>query len=97
MSREEREALDALLENVPSSRRSLLKQLLIGGGTLAGLIPLSSVVSAQDDTSAKGKNGKGKDGKGKHGKGKHGKGKAKGKGKGDEGSADEGKGKGKTP
>ena len=78
MSRGTRDAVDAVLQHVKSSRRDLLKRLLIGSGA-ALLVPMSSVLAdAQEPGPAKGK-GKGK-GKGKA-KGK-GKGKAKGKGKG---------------
>ena len=82
MSQDTRDAVDKVLLNVKSSRRDLLKRLLIGSGA-ALLIPVSTVVAdAQVTEPGRGK-GKRK-GKGKRtgtGKGR-GKGKAKGKAKG---------------
>ncbi len=75
MSRETRDAVDAVLQNVKSSRRDLLKRLLIGGSA-ALLIPMSSVLADAQPGQGKGKS-KGK----RKGKGK-GKGRSKGKGKG---------------
>ena len=73
MSGETRDRMEAVLQNVKSSRRDLLKRLLIGSGA-ALLIPMSSVLAnAKEPGQGKGKKGKrGKKGK-KGAKGKKGK------------------------
>ena len=57
MSRETRDRLDAVLQNVKSSRRDLLKRLLVGGGA-ALLVPMSAVLADAQDTTAKAKKAK---------------------------------------
>jgi hypothetical protein len=46
MSRETQEQLEALLLHVEPSRRDLLKRLLMGGGAVALLAPMSKVLAA---------------------------------------------------
>ena len=58
MSKESRDKLEALLQQVTPSRRELLKRLLIGGGILA--VAPSSVVLAQADGEQERRPGKGK-------------------------------------
>jgi len=53
MSRETRDPVEAVLENVKSSRRDVLKRLLIGAGAMALMVPMSSVLAnAQEATGA---------------------------------------------
>ena len=68
MSQDTRDRVDAVLRNVKSSRRDLLKRLLIGSGA-ALLIPMSTVLADAEPGQGKGKKGKrGKKGKKKGGK-----------------------------
>jgi uncharacterized membrane protein len=84
VSEKTRKALESVLENVNSGRRSALKRLLAGAGALA-LIPASSVLAnaAQDD----GKKGEGK---------KKGGGKKKGDGEAKKGDGEAKKGDGEA-
>jgi hypothetical protein len=58
VSKESRDKLDALLQQVTPSRRKLLKRLLIGGGVLA-LAP-TSMLLAQTDGDQERRPGKGR-------------------------------------
>jgi hypothetical protein len=52
MSRETLEKLDAALQQVKSSRRDLLKRLLVGGGTMALMTPLTNLLAAGKSNAA---------------------------------------------
>jgi hypothetical protein len=93
MSQKTEDPVEAVLENVKSSRRDLLKRLLVGAGAMALMVPMSTVLAnAQGDPPAKSKS-KGKT----KGKAKpKAKGKAKGKGKSNKGKS-KAKGKGTAP
>jgi osmotically-inducible protein OsmY len=52
MSRETLTKLDAALQQVKSSRRDLLKRLLVGSGTMALMTPMTNLLAAGKSNSA---------------------------------------------
>ena len=99
MSERQKQALEAIIEQVNPARRSFLQRLLLGGAAAAFVAPVSALLAQSGSGDGKGKGGgKGKgDGTGKgkgDGTGK-GKGDGTGKGKGDGTGKGKGKGKGK--
>jgi hypothetical protein len=52
MSPEAKDKLDAALQHVKSSRRDLLKRLLVGGGTMALMTPMTDLLAAGKSNAA---------------------------------------------
>ncbi len=93
MSREVTDRLETLLQNVPTGRRYVLKRLLAGAGTLALLLPSTTVLAQEPEARRRPGPGQG------NGTGKgRGRGKGDGTGKGGRGQGKGGSGRGKgTP